>query len=216
MTAVLSPPKTTNDAVVTLPGISWETYESLLADLSDRSVPHLTYDRGTLTIMSPTAEHEEYNRAIARLVEVLAEEFGIELRDLGSTTFRRKEERRGFEPDACFYIQNERLVRGKKRLDLSVDPPPDLIIEIDITSPSLDRFPIFAQFGVPEVWRFDGERLEIFRLSEGEYVRGEKSEALPFADPDALAAFVGESFTLGRLEWPRKVREWARGRKGAG
>lgn len=215
MTAVLSPPKTRNDAFVTLPGISWETYESLLTDLSDRSVPHLTYDRGTLTIMSPTAEHEGYNRAIARLVEVLAEEFGIEVRDLGSTTFRRKEVNRGFEPDTCFYIQNERVVRGKMRLDLSVDPPPDLIIEIDITSPSLDRFPIFAQFGVPEVWRFDGERLEIFRLSGAAYERSEKSEALPFVDPDALAAFVSESFTLGRLEWLRKVREWARGRKGA-
>ena len=215
MTAVLSPPKTRSDSVVTLPGISWETYESLLTDLSDRSVPHLTYDRGTLIIMSPTAEHERYNRAIARLVEVLTEEFEVEMLGLGSTTFRRKEVNRGFEPDSCFYIQNERLVRGKKRLDLSVDPPPDLIIEIDITSPSLDRFPIFAQFGVPEVWRFDGERLEIFKLSGEAYERSERSEALPFVDADALAAFVKESFTLGSLEWVRKVREWARGRKGA-
>jgi Uma2 family endonuclease len=165
--------------------------------------------------MSPTAEHERYNRAIARLVEVLTEEFEVEMLGLGSTTFRRKEVNRGFEPDSCFYIQNERLVRGKKRLDLSVDPPPDLIIEIDITSPSLDRFPIFAQFGVPEVWRFDGERLEIFKLSGEAYERSERSEALPFVDADALAAFVKESFTLGSLEWVRKVREWARGRKGA-
>lgn len=213
MTAVLSPPHPITVERVVLTGISWETYEKLLADLADRSVPRLTYDRGTLEIMSPTNKHEECNRAIARLVEVLAEEMAVEVRDLGSTTFHRDDIKRGFEPDTCFYIQNEAVIRGKETLDLNIDPPPDLVIEVDITSPSLGRFPIFAQFGVPEVWRFDGERLEIFLLSEGAYTKSEKSEALPFIVPDALVCFVAESVSLGRLEWLGKVRGWAREQK---
>ena len=211
MTAVLNPPTTTSLVErVVLTGVRWETYESLLTDLADQSVPRLTYDRGTLQIMSPNKKHEECNRAIARIVDVLAEEFGVEVRDLGSTTFRRSDIKRGFEPDTCFYIQNEATIRGKEDLDLSVDPPPDLVIEVDITSPSLNRFPIFAAFGVPEVWRFDGQRMEIFLLAEGAYAKSEKSTALPFVVPEVLVGFVAESVSLGRLEWLRKVRGWAR------
>ncbi|HEU4596779.1 MAG TPA: Uma2 family endonuclease [Pyrinomonadaceae bacterium] len=213
MTAILNPPTTSDAERITLTKISWETYESLLTDLADQSVPRLTYDGGTLEIMSPNNKHEECNRAIARLVEVLAEEMGVEVRDLGSTTFRRNDIKRGFEPDTCFYVQNEAIIRGKKNLDPNIDPPPDLVIEVDITSPSLERFPIFAAFGVPEVWRFDGERLEIFLLSEGTYAKSEKSKALPFVVPEALVGFVAESVSLGRLEWLRKVREWARSQK---
>lgn len=212
MTAVLNPPATTTALAerVVLNDISWETYESLLTDLADQSVPRLTYDRGTLEIMSPTDMHEECNRAIARLVEVLAEEMGMEVRDLGSTTFRRKDLKRGFEPDTCFYIQNEARIRGKSPLDMEVDPPPDLVIEVDITNPSLDKFLLLAQFGVPEIWRFDGRKLEIFLLSEGAYAKSEKSAALPFVVPEVLVGFVAESVSLGRLEWLRKVRGWAK------
>jgi Uma2 family endonuclease len=217
MTAVLNPPATTSVVErVVLKDISWETYERLLKDLSDQSVPRLTYDRGTLELMSPTDIREECNRAIARLVEVLAEEMGVEVRDLGSTTFRRKDIKRGFEPDTCFYIQNEARVRGKSPLDLSVDPPPDLVIEVDITNPSLDKFPLFAQFGVPEIWQFDGRKLEIFLLSEGAYAKSEKSTALPFVVPEVLVGFVAESVSLGRLEWLRKVRGWAKEQREGG
>lgn len=214
MTAILNPPTTTTLVErVVLTGVSWETYESLLADIGDRSTPRLTYDRGTLQIMSPTPEHGHYGHILSLLVEVLAEEMAQDVRCFGITTFRRKDLKRGFEPDTCFYIQNEAHFRGKLELDLKVDPPPDLVIEVDITSPSLERFPIFAAFGVPEVWRFDGERLEIFLLSEGTYAKSEKSKALPFVVPEALVGFVAESVSLGRLEWLRKVREWARGQK---
>jgi Uma2 family endonuclease len=213
MTAVLNPPQTSVAERVVLTKISWDTYERLLADLADQSVPRLTYDRGTLQIMSPTGSHGRYAHILSLIIEVLAEEMSVEVVCFGITTFRRKDLERGFEPDTCFYIQNEAVIRGKETLDPNVDPPPDLVVEVDITSPSLERFPIFAAFGVPEVWRFDGERLEIFLLSEGAYARSEKSKALPFVVPEALVGFVAESVTLGRLEWLRKVREWARGQR---
>jgi Uma2 family endonuclease len=134
-----------------LHNISWETYQRLLADHADSSAPRFAYDRGTLEIMSPLAEHEEPNRAIALLVEVVAEELGRDLRNLGSTTLKRADVRRGVEPDSCFYLQNEPRVRGKTDINLGLDPPPDLVVEIDITSPSLDKLPIYAELGVPEV-----------------------------------------------------------------
>ena len=144
MATDLSPP----EQRVLLTGVSWDTYERLLTDLENQSAPRLTYDRGLLEITKPSGEHERYNRAVALLVEVLAEELNIDVDNLGSTTFRREDIERGFEPDSCFYIQNADKVRGKARIDLTTDPSPDLVIEIDITSGSLDKFPIYAQVGV--------------------------------------------------------------------
>jgi Uma2 family endonuclease len=209
MATVRSPP----EQRVTLYNVSWETYERLLADLQDSSAPRMTYDRGTLEIMSPSSEHERYNRIAAQIVEELAVEMNINFDSLGSTTFRREDIDRGFEPDSCFYIQNAMAVRGKKRIDLSVDPPPDLVIEIDITNPSLDKFPIFAQVGVPEVWRFDGSRLAIYELSGGDYHERETSIVFPAATASDVTAFIKESETMDRPEWVRKVRGWARARK---
>jgi len=209
MATVLSPP----EQRVTLHNVSWETYERLLADLQDSSAPRMTYDRGTLEIMSPSSEHERYNRTVAQIVEELAVEMDMNIDSLGSTTFRREDIDRGFEPDSCFYIQNVARVRGKKRIDLSADPPPDLVIEIDITSPSLDKFPIFAQAGVPEVWRFDGDRLVIYELSGGEYLERDASIAFSSVTADDVTTFVKESETMNRPEWVRKLRDWARDRK---
>lgn len=211
MKTVESPP----EQRAILRSVSWETYEHLLADHTDSSAPRFTYDRGVLEIMSPSPEHERVNRRLAQLVLAVAEEIGSEAEDLGSTTFRREELERGFEPDSCFYIQNEKKVRGKSRIDLSADPPPDLVIEIDITSPSLNKLPIYADLGVPEVWRYDGERVEILRLEGGEYASAAESPALPPLTGDAISRFVKESRTLGRTAWLRKVREWVRGREEA-
>jgi Uma2 family endonuclease len=106
-------------------------------------------------------------------------------------------------------------MRGKKRLDLSVDPPPDLVIEIDITSISLKRLPLFAAFGIPEVWRFDGTEVEILILESGEYCGNEGSLALPKVTAATISHFVQESFKTGRLEWIKKVRAWAQQQKPA-
>lgn len=209
MATVLSPP----EQRVTLHNVSWETYERLLADLRDSSAPRLTYDRGTLEIMSPSSEHERYNRTAAQIVEELAVEMDINIDSLGSTTFRREDIDRGFEPDSCFYIGNAAGVRGKKRIDLSTDPPPDLVIEIDITSPSLDKFPLFAKVGVPEVWRFDGTRLAIYALAGGEYQERDTSVSFPQVTASDVTVFIKESETTDRPGWVRKVRGWARALK---
>ena len=209
MATVLSPP----EQRVTLHNVSWETYERLLADLQDSSAPRMTYDRGTLEIMSPSSEHERYNRTAAQIVEELAVEMDLNIDSLGSTTFRREDIDRGFEPDSCFYIRNAVRVRGKKRIDLTVDPPPDLVIEIDITSPSLDKFPIFAKVGVPEVWRFDGNRLVIYELANGEYLEREASISFPTVTAADITAFIKDSEAMDRPEWVRKLRAWARDRK---
>lgn len=194
-----------------LSNISWETYERLLVDHENSSAPRFTYDRGMLEIMSPNPEHEVANRRLAQLVLIFAEERDIIAQDFGSTTFRREDLERGFEPDSCFYIQNEGRVRGKKRLDLTTDPPPDLVIEVDITSPSLDKFSIYARLGVPEVWRYDGERLSIHELAEDAgYAEVQRSAVLPALTADVLTRFVRRSEILDWLAWIREVRGWAR------
>lgn len=200
---------------ILLHNISWSTYESLLRDHPDAASPRFTYDRGDLLIMVTSPEHERINRTINLLVELLAEEFELESCALGSTTYKRKDLKRGFEPDSCFYFKNEAQMRGKKRLDLSVDPPPDLVIEIDITSISLKRLPLFAAFGIPEVWRFDGTEVEVLILESGEYCGNEGSLALPKVTAATISHFVQESFKTGRLEWIKKVRAWAQQQKPA-
>lgn len=195
---------------IILHNVRWETYESLLADHFDRSAPRFTYDRGELEIMSPSPQHEEYNRTVSLFVEALAEELNVDTRNLGSTTFRRDDLERGFEPDSCFYIQNEQRVAGKTRIDLNVDPPPDLVIEIDITSPSIDKLPIYAHLGVPEVWRYDGNRVLILRLEDDDYTERDESTVLPQVTATLVTGFLEDSKTMKRTAWLRKLRHWVR------
>lgn len=210
METVRSRPPEQAEQKVVLSNVSWETYESLLADHADRSAPRFTYDRGTLEITVLSARHEKPNRLISLMVEMLAEEMDLNIGNLGSTTFRREDARRGFEPDSCFYIQNAERVRDKDEIDPTTDPPPDLIVEVDITSPSLRRFPIYAQFGVPEVWRYDGKRLEVLFLEGEEYRSAGESAALPGFTSEVLSKLVEEGKSLRRTAWLKKVREAAR------
>lgn len=206
MATVLSPP----DQRVVLENIGWEMYGQILAAHRSRSVPRFTYDRGRLEITSPSPEHEKLKHTISVLVEALAEGMDIDVEGLGSTTFRREDLERGFEPDACFYIQSVELIRGKVELDLRTDPPPDLVIEIDITSPSINKFPIFAQLGVPEVWRYDSEHWIIWALEGEEYIQREEGIVLPGLTGALILRFLKESRTLRRPVWLKRVREWAR------
>ena len=199
---------------VLLRNISWETYERLLDERGDSRVPRLAYDRGDLEIMSPSSEHESVAYFVALLVAVLAEEMRVNAYGVGSTTYRRGDIGRGFEPDASFYIRDEERIRGKPRIDLSADPPPDLVVEVSITSPSLDKFPIYARLDVPEVWRYDGERVVVYELRDTEYVEVANSLALPWFTSDILTRLVEQGLTMRRTSWVRKVREWARGRMG--
>jgi Uma2 family endonuclease len=200
---------TSSDSTVVLRNVSWDTYERLLADLGDSSAQRLTYDRGVLEIMSPTPEHEELNRTLNLIVEIAAAEMAIHVRNLGSTTFKREDLDRGFEPDSCFYVANAERIRGKRRLDLSADPPPDLVIEIDVTSSSLSKLAVYAHFRVPEVWLCDGTSLRILKLAGTEYMSSDRSVAFPQLTPRILDDFLEKS-----RDWddrPRlfeAIREW--------
>jgi Uma2 family endonuclease len=200
------------DHCILLSGVAWETYERLLADMGDSHAARFAYDQGVLEIMAPSYEHEKVKHNIAMLVELLAGELGIDIEGGGSTTFRRKDLIKGFEPDECFYIQHAEVVRGKKRIDLTEDPPPDLVIEIDITSPSLSKFPIFAALGIPEVWRYDGTKVSIFILVGTAYVERSDSVALAKVPSTVLSELLATSQQLKRTEWLRQVRTWAQSR----
>jgi Uma2 family endonuclease len=195
---------------VVLYDVSWETYERLLREQQESSSTRFTYDHGTLEIMVLSARHEALKHTLSLLVSVVAEELDIDVYGYGSTTFRREDLARGFEPDACFYAKNAEFVRNKKEIDLTQDPPPDLVIEIDITSPSLNKFPLFAAVSVPEVWRYDGAALTIFTLKRGEYQLRTTSLILPGVTGQMITQFLEESDTLKRTVWLRRLREWVR------
>ncbi|MFN8489657.1 MAG: Uma2 family endonuclease [Caldilineaceae bacterium] len=198
-----------NGQCVILHDVSWETYERLLVEHEENSGTHFTYNQGMLEIMVLSARHESLKHILALLVDLIAAELNVDLYGLGSTTFQREDLARGFEPDACFYIANEAAVRGKAAIDLTIDPPPDLVIEIDITSPSLNKFPIFATLGVTEVWRYDGEQVHILALQGDQYVVQPESIFLPPVTGKVLTELVAASQSLKRTAWLRRVREWA-------
>ena len=195
---------------IILHGISWETYEHLLNDIGESHAAHFAYDQGELEIMVPSERHEKPNRRLALLVEVLAEELNIDIEPLGSTTLKREDLKKGLEPDSCFYVQNEARIRGKEKLDFTVDPPPDLIIEIDETSSSLNKFPIYAKLGTLEVWRYKNHQVKFFILTEGQYVEIENSIAFPVLTSSRTSQFLAERLTLPSTAWLRHVRQWIR------
>ncbi len=225
MSAVLDLPKTTSSekiysavkmareqqAAVILSNVAWKTYRQIVEETMDKLVnPRFFYDEGDFLIMSVSPEHEYYNRIIASLMDILAEQFEKNWIALGSTTYTKDDIEKGFEPDSCFYFANEEKIRGVKRINMSVHPAPDLIVEVDITSLSTFRQHIFAAFGVPEIWRFDGEQIEILKLENKKYIAVENSLSLPKVTPKVLTEFIKESQTLSRLEWIAKIRDWAK------
>lgn len=207
MTATLIPNQTSG---ILLKNISWKTYESLLNELGEQGGIRLTYDRGTLEIMTPLAPHEGSKKILGRFVESVTEELNIEICSLGSLTCRREDLARGLEPDRCYYIQNENVVWDKEQIDLNQDPPPDLVVEIDITSSSIDRLSLYASLGVPEVWRYDGNRLIIYQLETQEYVERDVSPTFPFLSQVEMLRFLELRRTTKENALIRLFREWVR------
>lgn len=173
-------------STVTIPGeqrvllrsISWQTYETL-ADNPDRAGRLLTYDQGVLEIMSPSRAHESDKSMLGRMVEMYSLHHEIDISSSASTTFKRKDLERGFEADESYYIRNEPIVRDKRVIDLLLDPPPDLVIEIEMSRSAINKLALFASIGIPEVWRYDGTRLWLGRLSGGKYESISQSVELP-------------------------------------
>lgn len=195
---------------VILPHISWQTYQSLIRDFEQEPAIRLTYNQGTLEIRMPLDPHETYKKLLGRLIEAATEELDIEIRSLGSRTCDREDLARGLEPDQCYYIQNESLVRGLDQIDSNRFPPPDLAIEIDITSSSINRMSIYAALGVPEVWRYDGQTLTMLILQNGEYHPQSNSKALPFLSSESILRFLSQRSMMGETQLVKQFRQWVR------
>lgn len=206
MSIVQAPPEQQR---LVLDGISWRAYTRLSRALEEGRF-RITYDRGALEIMTLTHEHESYANFLGRLAVTLTEELGMPVKDGGSTTFRRRKKQRGFEPDNCYWIASEPQVRGKLKLDLKKDPPPDLAIEVDITSSWLDRMGIYAAFGVAEVWRFDGQQLEFHSLRGKKYAVVAQSQVFSGLVPSDLLSFLTLRQQMDENAVVRQFRAWVR------
>ena len=192
-----------------LKNVNWQQFQDILKNLGESRSARLSYSQGTLEIMTPLPEHEDDKVIIGDFVKAILEEMDIEFRSLGSTTFENEVMRQAVEPDDCFYIQNEAQIRGKKRLNLEVDPPPELAIEIDITSRT--KFNNYQELGVNELWRYDGKKIEINILQSGQYVQSETSFAFPnLPIADVLHDFVEQSKIRGRNATMKAFRAWVR------
>ncbi|MBD2486605.1 Uma2 family endonuclease [Aulosira sp. FACHB-615] len=193
-----------------LHNVSWETFEALLRDTGEERGSRFAYECGTLEIMTPLFEHENPKIQFDRLIFSLVEELSLELKSAGSTTLKRRLLNRGIEPDNCYYIQNESRVRNKETLDLETDPPPDLAIEVDITSSSVNKFNIYAALGISELWRYNGQNLKFYQLLEGQYIECEFSLAFPIVSVRDMSRFIEQSKTMSEIALLKLFRAWVR------
>ncbi|ELS32299.1 MULTISPECIES: Uma2 family endonuclease [Pseudanabaena] len=186
--------------------IDWQQFESILQDLGDKRRSRIAYLNGVLEIALPLPESEKIKVLIRDFVQVLMDEMEIDFEGFGSTTFKRIDKLAGLEPDDCFYIQNNVAMRGIRKLDMTIDPPPDLAIEVDVTSKT--KFDVYRVLGVPELWLYD-ETLKIYILRDGDYVESELSPI--FGDipiRDIIPQFLEISLSQGRSTAMKAFRVW--------
>jgi Uma2 family endonuclease len=200
----------TGEQRLLLHDIGWQTYETLLKEFDERPI-RMTYDRGSLEIMTLSHGHENYAELLGLFIIVLTGELRIPRHSGGSTTFRRETLQRGLEPDKCYWIQNELAMRGKKDFDIETDPPPDLAIEVEISRSALNRLAIFAALGVAEVWRFDADVLEVHCLETGpKYAKCDHSPTFPHLPIRELAEFLRASDAQDETSLEFSFRAWVR------
>lgn len=199
-----------------LSAVPWSAYVGI-GDLLGEQPVRLTYVRGELEFMTLSREHELLKGLLRRLVEIVAEETGMEIASGGSTTFRREDLERGLEPDECYWIAHEPDVRGRDRIDLANDPAPDLVSEIEVTRNVLNRINICAALGVPEVWRYDGSTLTVLaRTTAGQYTPASASLSFPFVPIGELGRYLALRETMGEMALARQFRQWVRSQVASG
>ena len=192
-----------------LKDISWQQLEKILEEMGERRAARISYSDGWLEIMVPLPEHEKDKEIFGELVRILLDKLEIDFEPFGSTTLKNERMRQAVEPDTSFYIQNQAAVIGKNRIDLNIDPPPDLAIEIDITSRT--RFENYEILGVPEFWRYQQQGLEIFLLKEGKYIKSQSSPNFPnIPIIELVNEYVRQCLTIGRSQAMRSFRSWVR------
>ena len=189
--------------------VNWQEFEAILEELGEHRGSRIAYSQGTLEIRMPLPEHEFNKEIIGDMVKILLEELEMDRECFGSTTFKRKNMLQGIEPDNCFYIHNYALMIGKKRIDLTVDPPPDLAIEADLTSKT--QLDAYEALEVPEIWRYENKKLLINVLQDGKYVEAESSQTFPnLPIIAAISQYCEESQTAGTSQTLRLFRQWVK------
>ena len=192
-----------------LKDISWQQLEKILEEMGERRAARISYSDGWLEIMVPLPEHEKDKEIFGELVRILLDKLEIDFEPFGSTTLKNERMRQAVEPDTSFYIQNQAAVIGKNRIDLNIDPPPDLAIEIDITSRT--RFENYEILGVPELWRYQQQGLEIFLLQSGKYIKSQSSPNFPnIPIIELVNEYVQQCLSIGRSQAMRNFRSWIR------
>lgn len=210
MATTLIPASKQQTQHIVLEGVTWETYQALLKDLGNHRASRLAYEQGTLEIIMPSDLHEFMNRLLEAMVRALTEELNMRIRGYGSTTLEREDLVRGVEPDSCFYIQNVEHILGKK-LNIASAPPPDLVIEVDITNSSRRRFGIYLQLKVPEVWHYTKQQgLLIYQLQDSEYIECEFSPTFPIISGAVLMQLLQTAETEDDNGVIRALRQWLR------
>jgi Uma2 family endonuclease len=194
----------------TLEGITWETYLHLSAEIADSRAVRLAYDEGTLEIMSPDYSHEKRADALADIAKTAARASRMRWANGGIMDMKHPDLKKGVQADACFWFANEPVVRGKEKIDVTVDPAPELVIEVDITSPSVHKLPFYAKIGVAEVWRYGKGTLHVYHLEAGEYVEHESSLVFPWLPAERITHVLEEFSTAGAPDALDNFEQWIR------
>ncbi|MBD2157691.1 Uma2 family endonuclease [Leptolyngbya sp. FACHB-16] len=189
--------------------VSWDGYEAILEALGGDRSAQLTYYEGTLEIMTPLEAHENSSDLIGDFIKILVEETNLTIKSMGSTTLKRLGLQAGAEPDRGFYIANEPKVRGKT-VDLNTDPPPDLVVEVDITHTDIDKNALYAELGIPEFWRYDGKTLTIYQLQNGQYQEVPSSPTFSWVPKRVFYEFLQNCAQQGETQAKRSLRQWIR------
>lgn len=195
---------------VLLQHISWQTFKTMLAEMGLSRGSRLAYDSGMVEIMTPLMWHENSNRLIEVMIGVLCEELGLEIKRTGSLTMMRDDLQRGAEPDSSYYIQNEYVVRDQEDIDLTSDPPPDLVLEVEYSRPKINKLQLYASMRVPEFWRYDGRVLRIYALEAGQYLERSDSPTFAPVPVSEIPRFIAESRKVGEIAITRAFRTWVR------
>jgi Uma2 family endonuclease len=194
------------DTVITFHNVTWEEYEELLEEVGEASGLRISYNDGTLNAMTLSHEHEKYTRFFEALITTIRLRLRLNILSFGSATMKRKQ--KGNEPDACFYVQTADLIGNQIEFDFAIDPPPDIAVEVDIHHDSQDKFSIYAAFGVPEIWRFDGNALTIHLLEQDRYEDAEVSRALPMLTTEILTRSLMQLRNDGEFKALIAFDEW--------
>lgn len=187
----------------------WAFYELILKRVGDRHI-FVTFDGERLEVMSPSSEHERQVSRLEKLLWILAEELDVPLESVGSFTLKRRNVKRGLEPDRCYYTRNAAAVRGKRKIDLQKDPPPDLALEIEVSRRRLDRIEIYRELRVPQVWCYDGSRLRVLRLGRTGYKEADRSPTFPHLPLAEVHRLLAAAWETAERTWTRDVRAWVR------